>query len=323
VKSIAVSGKTCTLTTEGPLANKLDVKNNWIAVKGTGGGAGNGTFHVAAVDKDAHTLTYACNSSLATGGTVGTADSVSVFVVYRASGYPVGSYHGRQGASSSETVWVNPYCESNSNAPGFGEASTVIGRFCEDNVTGDRDWLSLGAMSGPSGLMRAGHGLTIDNASDLPNYLTLKAGRTKKQPAAIRLFGTGGKQLWDFGSTGNNFSITDVQNKVFNSIILTDGGATEIGAPGNSPVKLGRGSTGGVQFFGDDSLVAGVDISGKGTFSGGMCPSANVCWTSGKGAPAANTCTRGKGGSIYTRTDGSPNSSLYLCDGQSGAWMAK
>jgi hypothetical protein len=45
--------------------------------------------------------------------------------------------------------------------------------------------------------------------------------------------------------------------------------------------------------------------------------------TSGVGAPAANLCVAGAGGSTYKRTDGTPTTTLYICDGSTHTWTAK
>ena len=171
--------------------------------------------------------------------------------------------------------------------------------------------------------MRVGQGLALDNASDTMNVLSIRAGRTKEQYKGIRFSGVGQKDYWDLGQYNDSyFFIRDAQNKGFYTITLNRGGSTEISAPNNAAVRLGRGSNGGVQFFGGATEVANIDSAGKGTFSG-VCLSAGICWNSGKDAPAAGSCTRGKGGSLYTRTDGGPATTLYVCDGSTGAWMAK
>lgn len=51
--------------------------------------------------------------------------------------------------------------------------------------------------------------------------------------------------------------------------------------------------------------------------------SANVTWSAGAGVPSAGTCTTAQGGSIYSRTDGTTTTSLYVCDNATGVWTAK
>jgi hypothetical protein len=325
---ISVSNGRCELTTQAALANGLSRVNTWITVRGTSGGHGfDGTYRVSAFN--GRTLSYSCPSSGGpiAGGVVGTASSQDVYLAYNASGIKTGAYLGVGG--SSETVWLNPYCESNSNAPNFGPSSIVIGRFCEVNVIGDRTWTSWGAGPGWGSTMRVGQGLTLDNASDVMNWLSITAGRTTEQYKGIRFLGLKQTPYWTLGQYKDSyFFIQDAQSKGFNSITLNKGGATEISAPNNAVVRLGRGSTGGVQVIGGTHFlagateVAGVDTAGKGTFTG-LCLSAKICWNSGKGAPAPGTCSRDKGGSLYTRTDGGPTTTLYVCDGSSGVWTAK
>jgi hypothetical protein len=323
IASISVSNGICSLTTKGPLIGGSDRENTWITIDGTPGGAFDGTFRVSAVNSVAHALRYACSSSggSAVEGNVHKASSTEVYLAYNAAGIKTGAYLGR--GESSISVWINPYCELNSNAPDFSPTSIVIGRDCEGNVRGDRTWTSWIPGPGWGSTMRSGQGLALDNSSDTMNWLTIRAGRTKEQYKGIRFSGVGQKAYWDLGQYNDSyFFIRDAQSKGFYTITLNRGGSTEISAPNNAAVRLGRGSNGGVQFFGGTIEVANIDSAGKGTFSG-VCLSAGICWNSGKDAPAAGSCTRGKGGSLYTRTDGGPATTLYVCDGSTGAWMAK
>ena len=321
IAHISANDGRCDLETPTAIANGLNRANTWITVKGTSGGHEfDGTYRVGAFS--ARTLSYRCTSSggPATGGSVSTASSEDVYTVYRAAGIKTGAYLGIGG--SSVTVWINPYCEGYSNAPDFGPSAIVIGRSCEVNVTGDRTWTSWIPGPGWSSTMRVGQGLTLDNASDTTNWLTVAAGRSKEQHKGIRFSGLKGTS-WALGQSADSyFFIQDVRSKQFNTITLNDGATTDISAPNNAAVRLGRGSNGGVQFFGGATEVANVDGAGKGTFSG-VCLSAAICWNSGKGAPSAGNCTRGKGGSLYTRTDGGPATTLYVCDGSTGTWLAK
>ena len=151
-------------------------------------------------------------------------------------------------------------------------------------MTGDRTWTSW--FPGPAwgSTIRVGQGLNLDNASDTWNWLTLRAGRTKDQPKGIHFAGPQ-KDYWDVGQSGDSsFFIRDVQSKGFFTIMLNKGGSTDISAPSDSAVRLGRGSKGGVHFFGGTNEVANIDGSGKGTFSG-VCLSAGICWNAGKGVP--------------------------------------
>src|SRR5579872_5510572 len=66
-----------------------------------------------------------------------------------------------------------------------------------------------------------------------------------------------------------------------------------------------------------------LDVTGQVNATTGHCMSANVCWTSGAGVPAAGTCVVAKGGSLYSRTDGTTTTSLYVCDNATGVWTAK
>jgi len=329
IARISASDGRCELETPAAIANGLDRANTWITVKGTSGGQGfDGTYRVTAFS--AKTLSYRCSSSggPTTGGSVGTASSQDVYSLYNAAGIKIGAYLGVGG--SSVTVWVNPYCEGYSNAPDFGPSAIVIGRSCEVNVTGDRTWTSWIAGPGWGSTIRSGQGLALDNASDTMNWLTIRAGRTKEQNKGIRFAGVNDVN-WTIGQNGDSyFYIQDSKSKGFDTITLNKGGATEISAPNNAVVRLGRGSTGGVQILGGTHFyktaapeeVASIDNSGKGTFQE-MCLSAKLCWSSGKGVPAAASCTRDKGGSLYTRTNGGPTTTLYVCDGSTGTWSAK
>ncbi|MFZ0794141.1 MAG: hypothetical protein WAM65_10240 [Candidatus Korobacteraceae bacterium] len=322
IAHISVNNGQCELTMRATIASGLSRANTWITVQGTSGGRGfDGTYRLSAFND--RTLTYRCPAldGPAAGGMVRTASSQDVYSVYNADGIKTGAYLGIGG--SSVTVWINPYCEGYSNAPDFGPSAIVVGRSCEVNVTGDRTWTSWIPGPGWSSTMRSGQGLALQNASDAMNWLTIQAGRTKEQVKGIRLAGVGERDYWDFGQYNDSyFFLRDVQSKGFNTILLNKGGSTDISAPDNAAVRLGRGSNGGVQFFGGTTEVANVDSSGKGTFSG-VCLSASICWNSGKGPPPTESCTHNKGGSLYTRTDGGPATTLYVCDGSTGTWMAK
>jgi hypothetical protein len=199
----------------------------------------------------------------------------------------------------------------------------VIGRFCEDNVIGDKTWTSIAAGPGKGTTMRTGLGLLLENASDLSSSLTIKAGRTKDQAKGFRLVGLDNKIQWAiYSPEPKSLTLWDGLSD-FSPITLNHDGSTQITAARNNPVVLGRGSTGGVEFASEKSIVASVDKTGKGTFEGGLCQSSNVCWTTGKGTPPAEACNHSKGGSLYTRIDGGPGSSLYVCDGETGAWTGK
>jgi hypothetical protein len=323
ILSVSAENGLCKLTLQSD-DNELTAKETWITVSGTSGGQGfDGTYRLGSPKPASPSLSYRCNASggPAKGGTVSKASSSEVYAAYNARGIPTGSYLGRGGSSIS--VWINPYCESNSNAPDFSASSIVIGRGCEENVTKDRTWTSWIPGPGRSSTMRVGQGLALDNASDTTNWLTIAAGRTAEQDKGIHFAGIKRKAQWDLGeSKAGTFYVRDVDSKGFFSFVLNTGGTTDISAPNNSAVRLGRGSSGGVQFFGGATEVAAVDSGGKATFSG-ICLSAQTCWNSGRGAPPPTSCVRGKGGSLYTRSDGGPTTSLYVCDGSTGTWLAK
>jgi hypothetical protein len=323
ITSISAENGLCKLTVQSD-DKELTTKETWITVSGTTGGHDfDGTYRLGAPKAASQSLSYQCNASggPARGGTFAKASSTEVYAAYHLKGIPTGSYLGRGGSSIS--VWLNPYCELNSNAPDFSPSSIVIGRGCEDNVGGDRTWIGWQPGPGWSSTMRVGQGLALDNASDTTNWLTIAAGRTAEQDKGIHFAGVNRKDHWDVGQSKNgNFYVRDVESKGFFSFVLNSAGTTDISAPNNSAVRLGRGSTGGVQFFGGTTGVAAVDSGGKATFSG-VCLSAQICWSSGKGAPPAVSCVRGKGGSLYTRSDGGPTTSLYVCDGSTGTWLAK
>jgi hypothetical protein len=323
VATVSVEKGVCSLTLR--IVDKdLAATSTWITVSETSGGHGfDGTYRVGAQKPGSRILSYPCNASggPATGGTVAKASSTEVYAAYQSKGIPTGAYLGRGGSSIS--VWINPYCELNSNAPNFSPSSIVIGRSCAENLASDRTWTSWTPGPGWSSTMHVGQGLTLDNASDAMNWLTIRAGRTKEEDKGLRFAGLKGTSHWAFGQYSDSyFFVQDVQNKGFDTITLNKGGTTDISAPNNSAVRLGRRSKGGVQFFGDITQVAEVDSAGKGTFSG-VCLLAGVCWNSGKGAPPAGSCNKDKGGSLYTRTDGTPTTTLYVCDGSTGTWLAK
>jgi hypothetical protein len=322
IEAISVEAGVCKLTLSSD-DKDLTTKDTWIKVSGSSGGPNfDGTYRLLAPSTVSRTIRYQCGASggPAKGGTIARASSSEVYAAYHAKGMPTGAYLGRAGSSVS--VWINPYCESNSNAPDFSSSSIVIGRGCEVNVAGDRTWTSLMPGPGWGTTLRPGQGLNLDNGSDTQNWLTIRAGRTKDQNKGIRF--TGPQNVyWVLGQSYDSyFFITDSQSKNFNTITLNKGGSTDISAPNNSPVRLARSSTGGVEFFGGTKEVANVDASGKATFDG-VCLSANVCWSAGHGAPPATACTRSKGGSLYTRTDGSAGATLYVCDASTGTWTAK
>jgi hypothetical protein len=322
IGNISVNDGVCSLVTKAPIVTGADRENTWITVSGTSGGKFDGTYRVNRTNSATHTLSYNCRMSGTSGaeGEVGKASSADVYRAYNAAGIKTGAYLGREGSSIS--VWLNPYCESNSNAPNFSPSSIVIGRGCEVNVTGDRTWTSWIPGPGWSSTMRVGQGLALDNASDTMNWLSIRAGRTKEQYKGIHFAGPQ-KTYWDMGQFNDSyFFIRDAQSKGFYTILLNKGGSTDIGAPNDSAVRLGRGSNGGVQFFGGMKEVASVDGAGKATFTG-ICLSANVCWNAGPGAPPTSACVRSKAGSLYTRTNGGPAATLYVCDGNTGTWTAK
>ena len=322
IDAISVENGVCKLTLPSN-EKELTAKDTWITVSGTSAGKSfDGTYRVLAGNTSAGTLSYQCSASggPAKGGTVARSSSTEIYAAYHAKGMPTGAYLGRPGSSIS--VWINPYCEVNSNAPDFTSGSIVIGRGCEVNVTGDYTWTSLTPGPGWGTTLRPGQGLNIDNGSDTQNWLTIRAGRTKDQYKGIRFAGPQ-KDYWDLTQVNDaDFFINDVQNK-FRTISLTRGGSTDISAPNNSPVRLARNSNGGVQFFGGSKEVASVDATGKATFDG-VCLAANVCWSAGRGVPPAAECSHNKGGgSLYTRTDGGAGASLYVCDAGTGTWIAK
>lgn len=49
----------------------------------------------------------------------------------------------------------------------------------------------------------------------------------------------------------------------------------------------------------------------------------NLTWTSGAGVPSAGSCTAVNGGSLYSRTDGTTTTTLYVCDNSTHVWTAK
>ncbi len=51
--------------------------------------------------------------------------------------------------------------------------------------------------------------------------------------------------------------------------------------------------------------------------------SANITWTAGAGVPSAGSCTAANGGSLFSRTDGTPTTTLYVCDNSTHTWTAK
>lgn len=51
--------------------------------------------------------------------------------------------------------------------------------------------------------------------------------------------------------------------------------------------------------------------------------SANISWTSGAGVPSAGSCLAANGGSLYSRTDGTTTTTLYVCDNSTHVWTAK
>ena len=322
IDSISVEGGVCQLTLRAD-AKEITTTDTWITVAGASGGKNfDGTYRLSPPAGASLTISYPCDASggPARGGTIATASSTEIYATYKAHGIPTGAYLGRPGSSVS--VWINPYCELNSNAPDFTSGSIVIGRGCEVNVTGDRTWVSLMPGPGWGATLRPGGGLDLDNGSDIQNWLTIRAGRTKDQNKGIRFSGPQ-NVYWVLGQNYDNyFFITDSQSKNFPTITLNKGGSTDISAPNNSPVRLARSSTGGVQFFGATKEVASVDASGTATFEG-VCLAAGVCWNAGRGAPSAAACTHSKGGSLYTRTDGGTGATLYVCDANTGTWSAK
>lgn len=79
---------------------------------------------------------------------------------------------------------------------------------------------------------------------------------------------------------------------------------------------------------GDSATAPSVNISGSGNFAGPVTsPSlqlnTNIFWTSGSGVPSAGTCNAANGGSLYSRTDGTTTTTLYVCDNSTHVWTAK
>lgn len=322
ITTISSENGLCKLTLQSG-GEQLTSKDAWITVAGTSGGQNfDGTYRLLIPNVAPQTVGYPCSASggPAKGGTVAQASSTEIYNAYHAKGIPTGAYLGRSG--SSVDVWINPYCETNSNAPDFASSSIVIGRGCEENVSGDRTWVAWTPGPGWSSTIRAGQGLNLDNGSDTMNWLTIRAGRSKEQFKGIR-FASPEEVTWEIGEYPNHtFFIQDLKNKAFNTITLNTGGATDISAPNDSPIRLAVGSTGGVQFFGGKKEVAKIDSSGKAQFTG-VCLSPDVCWSAGRGAPSEAACTRAKAGSLYTRTDGGSGTALYVCEGSTGTWTAK
>ena len=145
----------CRLTLQSD-EKELTAKDTWITVSGT---SGRKKFRRHLPPAAATLLRLKPSAIRAVpqedrpkGGTVAKASSTEVYAAYHAKGIPTGAYLGRPGSSIS--VWINPYCEANSNAPDFTSASIVIGRGCEVNVTGDRTWTSWMPGPGWSSTMR-------------------------------------------------------------------------------------------------------------------------------------------------------------------------
>jgi hypothetical protein len=83
---------------------------------------------------------------------------------------------------------------------------------------------------------------------------------------------------------------------------------------GSSPIK----DSGGTLTSSEPLAAPSITTTGTGTATvrlGNTGPS----WTSGTGAPTGACVV----GSLYSRTDGGAASTLYVCEGPSGAWMAK
>ncbi|HMD99572.1 MAG TPA: hypothetical protein VKM93_19865 [Terriglobia bacterium] len=102
---------------------------------------------------------------------------------------------------------------------------------------------------------------------------------------------------------------------------LTGGGAVSLG--GN--VTLNVDTTKVPQLSTSNTFTGAITASSVSTSGSGAgkvqlsSGATNVSWTLGAGAPSGACAV----GSLYSRTDGGPGSTLYVCEGPSGTWAGK
>jgi hypothetical protein len=162
-----------------------------------------------------------------------------------------------------------------------------------------------------------GTGAVLNNANDATLNIDAQAGLTTDQQINYRFLDHTGAAKYQIQMS--SFLQLNLVDLVWNQARIQLG-------TGTSGDNLYNVPTGRSHLFKvNGTTLASINGSGLGLFNGGVAPSStgNVTWTSGAGAPAAGNCTTAKGGSLYSRTDGTTTTTLYVCDGATGVWTAK
>jgi hypothetical protein len=164
--------------------------------------------------------------------------------------------------------------------------------------------------------------LVVNNGSNVGNTLGISSGSTTSAGAGVTLEDRGNARWSVAKDAGNNFEIFDNFDN-FQFINAAPGGNGNLGlrSQGSGAVNFndnpGSG-TSGVQFFSGGATpvpVAAFTGAGQLLLHGGASISA------GTGAPSAACGTSPNGpGSLYLRTDGTANTTLYSCSGTT--WTA-
>ncbi len=153
--------------------------------------------------------------------------------------------------------------------------------------------LATGASSTFSPNYERIHASWISNAWTL----TTEAGGTGVSSRSMRIGPGGAANLFLYTNGGDYWQLN--ANGVFGAV--TDA-VTDLGETGHRPRN--------------------------GLFSGTLTApihalTSNISWTSGAGVPSAGSCVAANGGSLYSRTDGTPTTTLYVCDNSTHVWTAK
>lgn len=115
-----------------------------------------------------------------------------------------------------------------------------------------------------------------------------------------------------------------------NDILGIFAGSLFLGSAAVPSTYVNIGSPLGIRFSGGQDIGdVGLTASpANGYFSASVSApivklSANLTWSAGAGVPSAGTCTAANGGALYSRTDGTATTTLYVCDNSTHTWTAK
>jgi len=276
-----VANGVCTLVTDQPLSNGLDLENTWIAVSGADGSGGAANVDTSAVqalhvDSSTHTITYSCPNASggpATTGKVGTPNTANIFAVLgkTRTGYfnTLMEITGLYGGTAGGTL-IDPYCESTNGPPAWTGATLILNGDCQEFSNLSPAVFEY-ASNGTLGLNSRGLYMHSPNLENL--ILTLDNGRKSGSVAgqsAIQ-FKQNSKLQWSFQvsqTTPNPFSINNFTpgDNVY-VFYAQPTGYVAVNSPSKTgQIYLNKDSTGNINFFPNSSTrvdpTTGVTTNG-------------------------------------------------------------